>query len=78
MTATEGLIGRVFNPERVTKFEKTRIIGARALQIAVGAPLLMEIKGKLTEPIDLAKMEFAEGVIPISVRRAMPKKLEKK
>lgn len=74
----EELIGKVFRGDGFTKFEKTRIIGARALQIAVGAPLLIEIKERVTEPIELAKLEFRDGVVPISVRRHMPKRLEKK
>ena len=75
---SEELLGRVFNSEGFTKFEKTRIVGARALQIAVGAPLLVEVKEKSTDPLYLAMKEFGAGVIPITVRRRMPKKVEKK
>lgn len=75
---SEELIGRVFRQDGFTKFEKTRIIGARALQISVGAPLLIETKEKTTDPLALAKLEFEQNVIPISVRRRMPKKLESK
>jgi len=53
--------------ERYTKYEKARIIGARALQIAMGAPIL--INTKKTDPIEIALEEFERGVIPITVRR---------
>ena len=53
--------------ERYTKYEKARIIGARALQIAMGAPIL--INTKKTDPIEIAIEEFERGVIPITVRR---------
>ena len=57
-----------------TKYEKARIIGARALQIAMGAPFLIKIKDKELEelefnPVQIAMLEYDEGVIPISVRR---------
>jgi len=50
-----------------TRFEKARIIGARALQIVMGAPVL--ISTKLSDPIDIAMLEFEKGVIPITVKR---------
>jgi len=53
--------------ERYTKYEKARIIGARALQIAMGAPIL--INTDKTDPIEIAMEEFERGVIPITVRR---------
>ncbi|MDE1761926.1 MAG: DNA-directed RNA polymerase subunit K [Candidatus Micrarchaeota archaeon] len=49
------------------KFEKARIIGARALQLAYGAPPLVKVPEGTTNPLDLAKIEFDEGVIPIVV-----------
>ena len=52
-----------------TKFEKATIIGARALQLAYGAPPLMKVPANITEPLDLAALEFDEGVIPIVVVR---------
>jgi len=57
-----------------TKYEKVRIIGARALQIAMGAPILTE-RGTELNPIQIAKKEFSEGVLPISVKRIPPKKI---
>lgn len=50
------------------RFEKARVIGARALQIKMGAPVLVKLKGDMTA-LDIAKVEFDKGVIPITVRR---------
>jgi DNA-directed RNA polymerase subunit K len=60
-----------------TKFEKARLIGARALQISMGAPFLVKLTAKQLEelkynPVEIAKLEFEEGVLPIEVRRKMP------
>jgi DNA-directed RNA polymerase subunit K len=52
-----------------TRFEKARIIGARALQITMGAPILMRISKDMTDPVDIAMMEFEKGVNPITVLR---------
>jgi DNA-directed RNA polymerase subunit K len=52
-----------------TKFEKATIIGARALQLAYGAPPLIKVPGNVVEPLELAKLEFEEGAIPIIVIR---------
>ena len=61
-----------------TKYEEARIIGARALQIAMGAPFLIKLNEKDLEkigynPVEIAKMEFREDVIPITVKRPLPK-----
>ncbi len=65
---------------KFTKYEKARIIGARALQIAMGAPLLLKMKEEDFEkinynPIEIAKLEFEKEVIPITIRRPLPKKM---
>ena len=52
-----------------TKYEKARIIGARALQLAYGAPPLIEVPKEVTNPLDLAELEFEKGVIPITIIR---------
>lgn len=54
---------------KYTRFEKARIIGARALQIAMGAPLLIKPPEGVVDPVQLAIMEFEKGLIPITVRR---------
>jgi DNA-directed RNA polymerase subunit K len=53
---------------KYTRFEKARIIGARALQISMGAPSLIKISKEFMEPIDIAMLEFKEDAIPITVR----------
>jgi len=53
--------------DKYTKYEKARIIGARALQIAMGAPVLFETDE--LDPIEIAIWEFEKGVVPITVRR---------
>jgi len=55
---------------KYTRFEKARIIGARALQISMGAPSLIKIPKGIIAPIDIAMTEFEEEAIPITVKRA--------
>ncbi len=60
-----------------TAYEKARLIGARALQLAQGAKPLIEFSEEdfhavRFNPVDIAKKEFEAGVIPISVRRKLP------
>ncbi|MEM0124495.1 MAG: DNA-directed RNA polymerase subunit K [Candidatus Micrarchaeaceae archaeon] len=52
-----------------TKYEKARIIGARALQLAYGAPPMVDIPEGVTDPLKLAEIEFEKGAIPISIIR---------
>lgn len=51
----------------LTRFEKTRIISARALQISMGAPVL--VKTNAYDPKSIAREEFDAGVLPITVKR---------
>lgn len=53
--------------EELTRFEKTRIISARALQISLGAPVL--INTNLKDPMEIARYEFEKKVLPIVVKR---------
>ena len=64
--------------EKLTKFERARIIGSRALQIAMGAPFLVKLEKEDLEkvrynPIEIAKLELAKGLVPIAIRRNLPK-----
>ncbi|UCG95705.1 MAG: DNA-directed RNA polymerase subunit K [archaeon] len=59
-----------------TRYEQTRIISARALQIALGAPLLVPAKSNELDPIMLARREFDGGKIPITIKKNFPRKLE--
>lgn len=54
---------------KYTRFEKARIIGARALQIAMGAPILIQVPKDEYDSVKIALMEFERGVIPITVKR---------
>ncbi len=58
-------------PPKLTRFEKARIVGARALQIAMGAPILVE-PSNISSPIDIALKELKNGVLPITIRRTLP------
>ena len=65
--------------QEFTKYETARIIGARALQIAMDAPLLLKIsEEKLKEirydALKIAELEFEEGVLPIAISRPTPRK----
>ncbi len=55
--------------EAYTRFERARILGARALQVSLGAPILIDVPSTLVDPVELAEREFAAGRIPITVRR---------
>lgn len=50
-----------------TKFEKARVIGARALQLAYGAPPLVKVPKGVVDPIALAEIEFKKDIIPITI-----------
>jgi DNA-directed RNA polymerase subunit K len=54
---------------KFTRFERARIIGARALQISMGAPILVDIQDQLADPIGIAIIEYEKGVIPMTVKR---------
>lgn len=55
----------------LTKFEKARLLGARSLQISMGAPILIE-NNKETDSLEIAARELTERKIPISIRRYLP------
>jgi DNA-directed RNA polymerase subunit K len=70
------------DPNKLTKYERARIIGARSLQISMGAPIMLKMNAKRFEelhydPLEIAKLEFAEGVIPIEVLRTVVTRDEK-
>jgi len=71
-----GHSGDMRGKEAYTKFEKTRIIAARALQIAQGAPVLIEVQKGITQPIEIARLEWEAGVIPIDIRQIKEEKKE--
>ncbi len=55
----------------MTKYERARILGTRALQISMGAPVMVELDGE-TDPLNIAMKELTEKKIPIIVRRYLP------
>jgi DNA-directed RNA polymerase I, II, and III subunit RPABC2 len=59
-------------PPKITRFEKARIVGARSLQISMGAPILVDVDESLSSPIDIALKEFDIGILPITIRRTLP------
>jgi DNA-directed RNA polymerase subunit K len=68
--------------EKFTKYETARILGARALQIAMNAPLLIKIEKEDLEKIKydslkIAEIELESGILPISIKRPFPEKKEK-
>ena len=63
--------------DEYTKYEHARIIGARALQISMGAPFLIklndeELKKIGYNTIEIAKLEFKQGLIPMSIKKPFP------
>jgi DNA-directed RNA polymerase subunit K/omega len=56
----------------MTRFEKARIVGARALQISMGAPILVETSEGVSSPIDIAMKELNLGLLPMTIRRTLP------
>ena len=69
--------------ENFTKYEVARILGARALQLAMDAPMLMEIDEKKLDDMNydvlqIAEFELEGGVLPITVKRPFPERKEEK
>jgi len=69
--------------QNFTKYEKARILGARALQIAMNAPLLIKISPEDLEKIKfdalkIAEIEIESDVLPISIKKPFPQKREEK
>jgi len=62
----------LIGPDKLTRFERARIVGARALQISMGAPILVDLPSKNMSPINVATLELEGGILPISIRRKMP------
>ena len=59
-------------PPRLTKFEKARIMGARALQLSLGAPPFIPIPKTARISLDISMAELEQRVIPITIRRVLP------
>jgi len=64
-------------PRYITKYEKTRLVGARAneLSLGLGDPITIELiteDGILTDPLQIAEEEFIQKKIPLQIRRFLP------
>ncbi len=62
----------MIGPPTLTRFEKARIMGARALQLSLGAPPFIEIPKTANISLDIALEELEQRVIPIIIRRRLP------
>jgi len=70
ITAKNGQI--VTGPPTLTRFERARIMGARALQLSLGAPVFIEIPKNATSSLEIAMEELKQRVIPIVIKRTLP------
>jgi DNA-directed RNA polymerase I, II, and III subunit RPABC2 len=55
----------------MTKYERARVLGTRALQISMNAPVMVELAGE-TDPLDIATKELRERKVPFIIRRYLP------
>lgn len=69
--AEEGFVILV-GPQKLTRFERARIVGARSLQLAMGAPSFVPSDETIRDSIALAMVELASEALPISIRRSLP------
>ncbi len=56
---------------QLSKYEKVRVLGARAFQLSMGAPPLVDISG-LNDAVSIAEKELREGKLPLIIRRTFP------
>jgi len=61
-------VGSIF----LTRYEKARITGARALQISFGAPILIHKPTDVIDPIKIALLELKSKILPLTIRREYP------
>ena len=55
--------------KRHSRYEKTRIIATRALQISQGSPILVKVPRGVTKPVEIAELEWEAGLIPIRIKK---------
>jgi len=70
ITSKDGQI--VIGPPMLTRFEKARIMGARTLQLSLGAPVFIEIPKNATTSLEIAMEELKQRMIPIVIKRTLP------
>ncbi|MEM4567095.1 MAG: DNA-directed RNA polymerase subunit K [Sulfolobales archaeon] len=66
------LTGVKIGPPKLTRYEKARIISARALQLSLGAPPLIDVSNLPKDNIVIAFEELKRGVLPITIIRVKP------
>tara|TARA_B100000678_G_scaffold172180_1_gene143664 strand:+ start:59 stop:496 length:438 start_codon:yes stop_codon:yes gene_type:complete len=66
----KGLVST--GPPSLTRFEKARIMGARALQLSLGAPSFIKIPKNATTSLEIAMEELNKKLIPIIIKRTLP------
>ena len=59
-------------PPTLTRFEKARIMGSRALQLSLGAPPFIDFSKNISTSLEIAMEELGQRVIPIVIRRTLP------
>ena len=62
----------ITGPPTLTRFEKARIMGARALQLSLGAPPFISVPKDTSTSLEIAMEELNERLIPIVIRRVLP------
>ena len=62
----------ITGPITLTRFEKARIMGARALQLSLGAPVFIKIPENAATSLEIAMEELKQRVIPIVIKRTLP------
>lgn len=70
-TGEKGQNVKRITTKYMTKYERARILGTRALQIAMCAPVMVELEGE-TDPLAIAMKELKARKIPIIIRRYLP------
>ena len=62
----------ITGPPTLTRFEKARIMGSRALQLSLGAPPFIDFSKNISTSLEIAMEELQQRVIPIVIRRTLP------
>jgi DNA-directed RNA polymerase, subunit K (EC 2.7.7.6) len=69
----KALVKRELYPPRLTKYEVARIVGARAMQLAMGAQPLVDIQEVgSTDPVLIAMEELKRGLLDFVIVRELP------
>ena len=69
---TSGKDEPIIGPPKLTRFEKARVLGARTLQLSLGAPSFIEIPKNGITSLQIAMMELEQRLLPIVIKRTLP------